>query len=99
MFIDNYEREFYAFANQNGYEIVSIRKRIKKEASFYITLKVKCTDIELDFVVTDYEFKSTTKRTRGVTENLTQKWQRFLEKKEGNLYSSCLSSGVKVLPF
>ena len=99
MFIDNYQREFYIFADENGYEVVSIYKRVKKTATFNVTLKIKGTDIELDFVVTDYEFKSITKRTRGVTENLTKKWQRFVEKREGNIYSTCLNGGINFLPF
>ena len=64
-----------------------------------VTLKVKGTQIEFDFMVKDYIFKCLTHRTYGLTEDITYAWQDYNTEKHGDLYSSCCSTGVKVLPF
>ena len=100
MFIDDYtEKEFGAFAHKNGYELVSLNKRNKKQAMFDVTLKVAGTSVEIDFIATDYEFKTITHRTRGLTANISGKWQHFNGDKHGDLYWSCLNNNVNFIPF
>ena len=100
MFIDDYtEKEFSAFANKHGYDLVSLTKRVKKMPTFDVCLKVKGTNIELDFVATDYDFKSTAHKTKGVTANLTSKWQDYNGHKHGDFYFSCKDSNLNFIPF
>ena len=82
MYIDDFtEEHFSEFARNNGYELVSCRKRAKKAPMFDICLRVKGTDIEFDCIVTDEEFRVTTHRARGLAESLTNKWHEFLQKR------------------
>ena len=100
MFIDAYnETQFSKFAEKHGYELVSLQKRQRKSPMFDVCLRIIGTSVEIDFIATDFEFRTATHRTRGISENLSIKWQNFVGKREGQLYFNRLKSNVDNLSF